>query len=393
VAKTAAKTRAAGVDSAQPGGRFLPLDGLRGLAAIGVLSFHVVVWPTADFPQLDSLYLFVDFFFVLSGFVLWPSMPSREAGLARSTGAFVVKRVFRFWPLVIVSLIFATFLLQLEYDFLTAHDQWDPPFGYVSGMSGLHKFGIFASAYLLLQIFVYPAMAMNVPLWSLSAEWFANLIYAPLAWLKYSLGIVALIVVGYGMLSWGLINDQSFIDGSGPIRGWEALGRALLGFGIGLLLRKHLSQLARFRTWWLLVISLALVAMLPFIEKETHWDSYRYAITLYAAPIFALLILQISRFEANPQGRWGKFLAFLGAYSFGIYVFHQPMIQAWNVILGTPAGGKYNEDWIWFFLTQASTITFLCILLTFIARKVVEAPLQRWGKKLVGRIEAGAKQR
>ena len=366
--------------------RFLPLDGLRGLAAIGVLSFHVVVWPTSDFPQLDSLYLLVDFFFVLSGFVLWPSMPSRDKGLGRSTGVFVVKRVFRFWPLVIVSLLVATFLLQLQSDVFQMQDNFDPPFGYVTGMSELHKVGIFAAAYLLLQIFVYPAMAMNVPLWSLSAEWFANLIYAPLAWIKFSIGIIVLILAGYAMLSWGLINDQEFIAGSGPIRGLEALGRAFLGFGLGLLLRKHLDVLARFRTWWMLLISLALVAMLPFIEKDTHYDSYRYAITLYAAPIFALLILQVSKFNANPDGRWGKFLAFLGTYSFGIYVFHQPLLQAWNNIMGVPSGGKYNDDWIWFFLAEASGVTFVCILLTFLARKFFEGPMQKLGNRLSTRM-------
>ena len=366
--------------------RFLPLDGLRGLAAIGVLSFHVVVWPTSDFPQLDSLYLLVDFFFVLSGFVLWPSIPHERRQLGRNYSAFVVKRVFRFWPLVIVSLILATFLLQLQMDVFSMRDQWDPPFGYVTGMSEIHKVGIFAAAYLLLQIFVGPAMAMNVPLWSLSAEWFANLVYGPLTWIKYSIGIIALIVVGYAMLSWGLSTDQDYIDGSGPIRGLEALGRAFLGFGLGLLIRKHLDVLARFRTWWMLLISLALVALLPFIEKDTHYDSYRYAITLYAAPIFALLILQVSKFNANPNGRWGKFLAFLGAYSFGIYVFHQPLLQAWNNIMGTPTGGKYDDGWFWFFLLEASGVTFVCILITFIAHRFVEAPLQRLGKKVVARI-------
>lgn len=369
----------------------MPLDGLRGLAAIGVLSFHVVVSATNEFPQLDSLYLLVDFFFVLSGFVLWPSMPSREAGLGRSTGAFVVKRVFRFWPLVIVSLLLATFLLQLESDAQMLRDNWDPPFGYVTGVPTIEKVGIFASAYLLLQIWVPPALFMNVPLWSLSAEWFANLIYAPLAWIKHSLGIIALIVLGYGLLTLGLLTDQDWIDGIGPIRGWEALGRALLGFGLGLLIRKHLHQLERFRRWWLLVIALVLIAALPFIEKATHFDSYRYAITLYAAPIFALLILQVSKFNANPNGRWGKFLAFLGTYSFGIYVFHQPLMQAWNVIMGTPSGGKYNEDWLWFFLAEASGLTFVCILITFIARKFVEAPLQRLGKRILSRMSTKQK--
>ena len=59
----------------EPQHRFLVLDGMRGVAALGVLAFHVTVSATQDFQQLASFYLFVDFFFVLSGFVLWPSMP------------------------------------------------------------------------------------------------------------------------------------------------------------------------------------------------------------------------------------------------------------------------------------------------------------------------------
>ena len=53
-----------------PQHRFLLLDGMRGVAALGVLAFHVTVSATSDFQQMASFYLFVDFFFVLSGFVL-----------------------------------------------------------------------------------------------------------------------------------------------------------------------------------------------------------------------------------------------------------------------------------------------------------------------------------
>ena len=371
--------------------RYLPLDGLRGVAALGVLSFHVVVSATHDFPQLDSLYLLVDFFFVLSGFVLWPSIPQRASGLGRATGTFVLKRVFRFWPLVIVALLVATFVLPIERDWLMMHDNFDPPFGAVVGVSTAAKVGIYTSAYLLLQIFVPAALFINVPLWSLSAEWIANLIYAPLAWIKYSLGIVGLILVGYGMLAFGLFADQDWIigpdgfSGIGPIRGFEALGRAMIGFGLGLLLRKHLDVLARFRNWWLLALALVLIALMPVWVAKTGFMSYRYSITLWAAPVFALLIWQVSKFQVRESSWWGKFLAFLGTYSFGIYVFHQPLMQAYNVIFGTPSG-PFIDSWWSFFLLEAAGLTFVCILITFIARILVERPLQRFGKKLITRV-------
>lgn len=371
--------------------RYLPLDGLRGVAALGVLSFHVVVSATHDFPQLDSLYLLVDFFFVLSGFVLWPSIPQKASGLGRATGVFVLKRVFRFWPLVIVALLVATFVLQIERDWLMMHDNFDPPFGAVVGVSTAAKVGIYSAAYLLLQIFVPAALFIIVPLWSLSAEWIANLIYAPLAWIKYSMGILGLILVGYAMLTFGLFTDQDWIigpdgfSGIGPIRGFEALGRAMIGFGLGLLLRKHLDVLARFRNWWLLALSLVLIALMPVWVAKTGFMSYRYSITLWAAPVFALLIWQVSKFHVRESSWWGKFLAFLGTYSFGIYVFHQPLMQAYNVIFGTPSG-PFIDSWWAFFLLEAAGLTFVCILITFIARILVERQLQRFGKKIVARV-------
>lgn len=372
--------------------RYLPLDGLRFVAAVGVLSFHVWVSATNQFPQLNSLYLLVDFFFVLSGFVLWPSMPSKRTLLRPRVGVFVVKRIFRFWPFAIVALLIATFVLQLERDWLIMHNNFDPPFGAVVGVSVSEKVGIFTSAYLLLQIFVPAAMFIDVPLWSLSAEWIANLFYAPLAWFKYSIGIVGLILVGYAMLAYGLISDQDWIIGSdgfsgiGPIRGWEALGRALIGFGLGLLMRKYLDKLVRLRTWWMLLLSLALVATMPIWVAKTQFDSYRYAITLWAAPIFALLILQVSKYRVNPRSWWGKTLAFAGAYSFGIYVFHQPLMQAWNVIWGTPSS-PFLDDWLPFFLTQIVVLLLVCIVLTFVARRFVERPLARLGRWFVARIQ------
>lgn len=366
--------------------RFLLLDGMRGVAALGVLAFHVTVSASQDFQQLASFYLFVDFFFVLSGFVLWPSMPHRGKQLGRASGVFILKRVFRFWPLAITSLITALIALNWERDVLLSRDQFNPPYGSLVGLPADERTHILIIAFFLLQVLLAAAIAINVPLWSLSAEWIANVIYAPLTAIKWGLGIIAAIAAGYFMLWYGLTSDASFIEFSGPIRGFEAVGRAFLGFGIGLLLRKYLSQLSRFRTWWLLVLSIALVVSLFFIEDAWHWDSYRYNITYFAAPIFALLILQLTKFEVTPGTRKAKVLTFMGVYSFGVYVFHQPLIQWTNVVLGTPNGAYPPSKWVVFFLTESVAITIVSILFTLVARTLVEGPLQRVGKKITGKV-------
>ncbi|MEY2698484.1 MAG: hypothetical protein RL720_440 [Actinomycetota bacterium] len=368
--------------------RFLLLDGMRGVAALGVLAFHVTVSASQDFQQLASFYLFVDFFFVLSGFVLWPSMPHSGKQLGRASGVFILKRVFRFWPLAVTSLIVALIAINWERNFLVSQDQFWAPYGSTVGLPADERAHILIAAFLLLQVFVVAATAINVPLWSLSAEWIANVIYAPLTAVKWGLGIIAAIAVGYVMLWYGLTTDTSFIDSSGPIRGYEALGRAFLGFGLGLLLRKYLTQLARFRNWWLLVIAIALVVSLFFIEDAWHWNSYRYAITYFAAPIFALLILELTKFEITPGTRKAKVMTFMGAYSFGVYVFHQPLIQWANIVLGTPSGVFPASKWVYFFLVQATCVTIVSIFLTLLAKILVERPMQRWGKKLTQKLSS-----
>jgi peptidoglycan/LPS O-acetylase OafA/YrhL len=366
-----------------PQHRFLLLDGMRGVAALGVLAFHVTVSATSDFQQLASFYLFVDFFFVLSGFVLWPSMPQHSKQLGRTSGIFILKRVFRFWPLAITSLIVALIAIDWERNVLVAKDNFNAPYGSLAGLPADERVHILVIAFLLLQVLLASAIAINVPLWSLSAEWIANVIYAPLTAVKWGMGIILAIIAGYVMLWYGLTSDASFIEYSGPIRGFEAVGRALLGFGLGLLLRKYLTQLSRFRNWWMLVISIGLVVSLFFIEDAWHWDSYRYNITYFAAPIFALLILQLTKFEVAPGTRKAKVLSFMGAYSFGVYVFHQPLIQWTNIVLGTPSGAYPHGKWVYFFLVESVSITIVSILFTLVARTLVEAPLQRIGKRLI----------
>lgn len=365
--------------------RFLPLDGLRGVAALGVVAFHVTVSATQSYQLLASFYLLVDFFFVLSGFVLLPSLPNQPRFGAR-WGVFALRRVFRLWPLTIAALVMALLLLGWQRQVLLDRGSFDVPYGSLAGLAPGEQAQILLLAFALLQVFSAQAIAINVPLWSLSAEWLANLSAGPFRLMR-SWGLTVFIALGYLMLVIGLSTDTAFIDGSGPIRGWEALGRAVLGFGIGLLLRHNLHRLERFRGRTLLALSLLLVALLPVLEADWHWDSYRYQLTYIAAPIFALLILQISRFQVHPGSSWGKTLSFAGAYSFGLYVFHQPLIQAWNVILGTPTAVTlpWSTQWLTFFIVQGVSVTLIALGLTALLRWAWERPIQRFGNRLLKR--------
>lgn len=361
--------------------RYLLLDGMRGIAALGVLSFHVVV--DSYYEQLDSLYLLVDFFFVLSGFVLFPSMVSSGRGYAKQVGGFILKRIFRFWPLVIAALLFSLFIIDMELAYLRRNGGFAVPYGSFVGKGPNAYWEAVIAAFLLLQIIISAAIAINAPLWSLSAEWFANLLFAPVTAIKWGLGIIVLIVAGYLMLAYGMSTDTTWIKQVGPIRGWEALGRAVLGFGLGLMLRKYLSHLGRLRNWWMLVISLAGLVALYYLPQHIGY------MTCYiAAPIFALFILQLTKFQVRASSWWGRFLAFLGAYSFGIYVFHFPLTQMYVTLFGGCESkcGNVRSAAVEQFLTEAVVVSFFAILVTFIAHWAIERPLQKLGQKLISRV-------
>ena len=89
---------AGGAAGAEPG-RFVALDSLRGIAALGVAMFHLqAVSGPSTLPLFRSANLFVDFFFVLSGFVIAASYGERLTG-GFGMARYMALRVGRVWPL------------------------------------------------------------------------------------------------------------------------------------------------------------------------------------------------------------------------------------------------------------------------------------------------------
>ncbi len=366
--------------------RFVLLDGLRGLAAIGILAFHVArdgspVW------VLDPLYLLVDFFFVLSGFVLLPSLPRTFSNFGRESFIFIVKRIFRLWPMVVSVIAFSA--LAYHFTVWDTHRQGNG-FNY-DVTRNTHNY---IAALLLLQMWVPKALLLVTPLWSLSAEWFANIAYIPLAPIKRTLGIVAGILAGYYLFHQGLNHDTKWIEFVGPIRGKEAFGRAMIGFGFGLIMRMIADRTNRWMTnpaW--LIISLWLVWWLYNQHSDRGYNTI-----YFAAPVFALLVLQASQVSISHESLLGKLMLKLGAWSFGIYAFHRIVMDLWNYVTAaplhwysTPIYMAPNKVWHRYMWEKGITVTLISVALTIATAKFIEGPLQRRGEKLVQRINAPSK--
>ena len=354
--------------------RFHILDASRGVAALGVLIFHVF-YPS-PLRQFMGLYVLVDFFFVLSGFVLYPSMPKHINNFAKDGPRFILSRVVRLWPTVIASIAVSMGLYWWKQFSASRSDTYfniDPN----------RSPSLIAAAFFLLQILIplSGAIFIVVPFWSLSSEWFANIIFAPLTLIKGQIGIILGIGFGYFSLYYGLIHDSEWISSLGPIRGWQALGRGLIGFGIGLLVRANLERLMVIRNRVGLLITTALT-----IWAFTIWQSYTFTHLYFVSPILGLVILQLTQFEFSSVGKAAKVSTLLGTYSYGIYAFHILALEFYDYNVLRLNEFADSGEWWHHLIIKSIVVIIASTLATFLTLKLIDQPIQRRGRALIRRI-------
>ena len=329
--------------------RLVRLDGLRGLAALGValhhVFFHFANWPFANVALASPLeataqwlqlwgWTMVDLFFVLSGYVFahvylrGSSMGSRN-GLAD----FAVARFARLYPLHLVMLL----LIAL----FTFGKGANTPFA-------------FAANLLMAQAFLRPfATSFDQPAWSLSVECLCYLLFALSAFagrsaLLWASGIAAL---------WGAAMLIAHGQPGGP---WvqDALPRGFLGFFLGQGLWHGRGWLARIPAPFL---ALGVIAGLWL---QTGAYSPLLPLTLIAWPSALLLCLKM-------RVMGGRVMIWLGDRSYGIYLVNLPIVMA-AVALIDRAGLSPWGAAAW----QAALIT-LTLLASEAAYRMIECPARR----------------
>ena len=235
--------------------RYDLLDGLRGVAAILVIFYHFGEgFATSPVDQmLNHGYLAVDFFFVLSGFVLGYAYDDRwRKGMTASR--FMLRRVIRLHPMVILSVALGAVAYLIQ-----GGVQWD------GTPVSLHWL-LVALLLGLLLIPVLPGMGadvrgngemfpLNGPSWSLFFEYIGSILYAvwlhrlsvrALRWVVglSAIGLSALALgnssgafhIGFGWAAGGLgwrsqvtVANKLGTCGDGlPARAWRARGFVFL---------------------------------------------------------------------------------------------------------------------------------------------------------------------
>jgi peptidoglycan/LPS O-acetylase OafA/YrhL len=154
--------------------RFLALDGLRGIAAIFVALYHLPFsYHLVSLSFLRNSWIFVDVFFVLSGFVITHNYFGKIGNL-NETAVFAIRRFGRLWPLhaalLVVFVALATIKLLVSYwgGVLVNYEAFGDTRGYISIMMNALLFHGLWSDY----------NVWNYPSWSISSEFWTYLVFA-----------------------------------------------------------------------------------------------------------------------------------------------------------------------------------------------------------------------
>jgi peptidoglycan/LPS O-acetylase OafA/YrhL len=276
--------------------RYLLLDGLRGIAALGIMSKHLLL---GNWPPSQGLNILVDFFFVLSGFVLGPSIVLTDT---ESRIYFIKKRIIRIYP-ILIPVVSVMYLMNEVYYFQVRLGTSSYPIYYYLG------------TFFLIHLFFAPIIPMNTPLWSLSSEMFVN--FALLIFPK-RIGIFKFYVfLGFVLEVAGIFLNRKYDLGWGVIQYLIAAGRALVGFNLGILLRqKQVNSESKCNSKDLIIpIVLIFLTYLFFLGHRPT--------IVFAAPVFCLFISVISKIDESSFSKSFEYICiFLGRVSYGIYVWH-----------------------------------------------------------------------
>jgi peptidoglycan/LPS O-acetylase OafA/YrhL len=382
--------------------RYAALDGLRGVSAVAVALFHLpVAFHLFGTSVVREAYIFVDFFFVLSGFVIAHAYGARLTSGAE-LGSFLFRRIGRLWPLhlatlaVMVGLEFGRHLLATKVSLDVR-----PPF------AGETALDLLLPNALLLHGWGYSVLSWNIPSWSISAELFAYIVFGLVVWLTRSraLSVAGLIVAVTWIVSVSIAVNVDLYSALATLR-------SVCGFFTGVLVHAAFTRLGR-PNWSRLTGTALEIVAVGLIVGFLAFVS-RHELTPWATPVFAaaIYVFAAERGLVSSLLKSGP-LQLLGLLSYSIYLAHTLVITAFNIVakligklLGFevmapamelfPEAVTRNVNWSIvnfgnFWLNDLYALAFIATVigLSALTYRFIEVP----GQKLfagIGRIRLGA---
>lgn len=362
------------------------LDGLRGVAALLVVWYHVFEGfqfagnkPVIDF--INHGYLAVDFFFILSGFVVGYAYDNRW-GKTLTLGGFFRRRLIRLQPMVCMGAVIgaASFLLS-------GMERWD----------GTHAtlwltFLAFVCGCLMLP--ALPGMPrevrgngemfpLNGPCWSLFFEYVGNIVYA-LFIRRLSTRLLALLSFALCCaLAWFAVTDQSGYGSIGV--GWTVdrtniLGgslRMLCPFTMGLLLSRIFKPIHYARgAFWTSAALLLIIFHVSYIYSDGALSLNGMFEAACIIAVFPLVVWYAASGKTTDEAST-RICRFLGDISYPLYIVHYPLMYAFYMWLIKTHQYTLHETW-----PAALAAVTASIILAWLCLKLYDMPVRKWLRNL-----------
>jgi peptidoglycan/LPS O-acetylase OafA/YrhL len=356
---------------------YVVLDGLRGVASLMVVAFHLF----EPFSHGDSAkqiinhgYLAVDFFFMLSGFVIAYAYDDRWGSMTQWD--FYKRRLIRLQPMVIIGSLIGAALFYLQkgpaFPLIASTPVWKMLLVMLWGCTLL-------PLPISMDIRGWQEMhPLDGPAWSLFYEYVANVLYA-VGLRKLSKTALSALAFLAALL---LIEVAVFGRHGDLIGGWAidatqlhiGFARLLYPFLAGVLLNRIGAQLKTKSPFGISSVLLLVILFLPrFGDAQHHWVNglYEALCVIFLFPV----IVAIGAGEKRADGPSIRIARFFGDLSFPLYITHYPLIYIYTgwIVRNKPSGAQG--------ILPALLLAATAIAIAYASLKLYDEPVRRWLSK------------
>ncbi len=349
------------------------LDGLRGVAAITVVCFHLFeAFATSHLDQrINHGYLAVDFFFILSGFVVGYAYDDRWGG-KMTIKDFIKRRIIRLHPMVVMGALIGAIMFYTQ-----GCEVWD--------VSVVPVVALLIAT--LLNMFLIPSTTgteirgvgemfpLNGPSWSLFFEYIGNILYA-LFIRKLATKALAVLVfaAGCGLAVYAIFGPLGDLCIGFSLTGMEFTGgslRLLFSFSAGLLLSRIFKPVNIKGAFWICTVAVVALLAVPRIGgAENVWMNGIYD-TLCCIAFFPLLVY-LGASGKSTDKYTTRICKFLGDISYPLYMVHYPFIYLYF------AWVKNNNLTFEESFPGAAAVVVGSIVLAYICLKFYDMPVRKY---------------
>jgi len=378
------------------------LTPLRGIAALLTVLFHVDIILFNFFGGqlvdgksssiLSRMYLMVDFFFVLSGFILCYVYSKSFEGSVKGQDfkKFTIARFARVYPLHLFSLLLTTLFLFLLHQsgakVSPILDEENSIYSFITNLLLLHSMNLH-------QWFTFTHAS-----WSISTEWWMYMLFPflvgpfmklskPCRLIIFALCIVGYLVIGYILVPLVTVPDARFLKVSPfslNVAYQFGFLRCMVGFVIGMIVyfayqRDWGSQLfSSGYTFLVLISGLGLCLHLAVLD-------------VFTVLFFPCILLSAAYGNQKLNTILAsKPLQRLGDWSFSIYLIHQPFLYSGAVFMGNPDITGITIPKMGMLISWVTCVVFVVFILfiSYLSYRFIEVPARnfingKWGKQKV----------